>query len=51
MNANEEKPRAPLYVPPPRKPIDPEEPNDEFEPDSDYGSDEFDRQLESRYDF
>lgn len=49
MNTDE-KPSAPLYVPPPRKPIDPEEPNDEFEPDGDYGSDEIERSRSQRYD-
>lgn len=45
-----DKPRAPLYVPPPRQPIDPQEPNDEFEPETDYGSDEIEISRSHRYD-
>jgi hypothetical protein len=50
MQTPDEKPSAPLYVPPPRKPIDPQEPNDEYEPDGDYGSDEIERSRSHRYD-
>jgi hypothetical protein len=48
--STDEKYKAPLFVPPPRKLIDPEEPNDEYEPDGDYGSDEIERSRSHRYD-
>lgn len=50
MTDQDEKPRAPLFVPPTRKPIDPEEPEDDFEPDGDYGSDEIEIYRGGRYD-
>jgi hypothetical protein len=46
----DDKPRVPLYIPPPRKPIDPQEPNDEYEPDGDFGSDDIERSRSQRYD-
>lgn len=46
----DDKPRAALFVPPPRKPIDPEEPNTEYEPDGDDGSDDIERSRSHRYD-
>lgn len=47
--SQEEKPRVPLYIPPPKKTIDPEEPNDDFEPDGDWGSDEIEISRGNRY--
>lgn len=44
------KSQAPLFVPPPRKPIDPEEPDLDYYPDGDWGSDEIEISRSHRYD-